>query len=747
MKRNNWFYRLLFSYLPIFLFVASGLILSSFLFIVKLSQEEARRANTMFVHTVMQSVDQSLRTIDSAVMQGIQTDEVFSAFFNEKTTENAYYLNYEMGEKLRGWMLSNPLISSIYVVRWSDSLLIAQDGLNHLDTFQDAAFIKEVKHSMTPLNWIDRQDPFRPHDPSQKVVSLVRNVPLEHGGYGVVVVNIRPQAIARSIEEKTAMTLGFLAVRGEGGVMLDTSARPKEQAGETRAQLATVTSPYTGWIYESGIQQGSLLSYATTFSYIWIALGAVVTVVGIIWVVYATRRNYKPIESILTHIRMNAPNKKDESPDASSMDEFGVIESIFGSMAEELDKFREQSAKDDTIRRIHVFQRIISKEVTEEIEQYLSEMKDGDLLIQSKQFQISIAEIDRFHQFNQHYSVSDQTLLRYAVTKAVQEIAEYYPFGIQCEWMSQARLMLLFSVAEPLSSNMTETVYGFWQEVINWMDRHLKFSITVGLGGEVFDLLDLHQSYGDAEEALRYKWLLEDRKIISREQVERKSVKAYFEYQHLVHALADAFRVGDQRWEDIFERLFREVKGAVFTSEEMVNLLNYMLFALDRELSSLDFGTIESLKEKSLSYIREEMYIIESVTDTQENLKNILGKLFLDIQMMRENRGNHETLLEIRSYIEENFHDSNLSLTSISDKFGLTGNYISRLFKEEFGESFVSYLIHVRIEKAKVYLKETAEPIQQVANLVGYTHSVSFNRVFKKLVGKTPGEYRSTSTD
>src|SRR5690606_18258486 len=128
---------------------------------------------------------------------------------------------------------------------------------------------------------------------------------------------------------------------------------------------------------------------------------------------------------------------------------------------------------------------------------------------------------------------------------------------------------------------------------------------------------------------------------------------------------------------------------------------------LDRELSSLDFGTIESLKEKSLSHIREEMYIIESVTDTQENLKNILAELFHDIQTMRENRGNHETLLEIKSYIEENFHDSNLSLTSISDKFGLTGNYISRLFKEEFGESFVSYLIHVRIEKAKAYLKET----------------------------------------
>jgi len=743
MKRNNWFYRLLFSYLPIFLFVASGLILSCFLFIVKLSQEEARRANDLFAHTVMQSVDQSLRTIDGAVMQGIQTDEVFLTFFRELETENAYFLNYEMGQKLRGWMDANPLISSIYVVRWSDSLLLAQDGLDNLDEFQDAAFVRDVRHHMTPLNWVDRQDPFRPHDPSQRVVTLVRKVPLDHGGQGAVVVNIRPEAILRSIEEKTALTLGFLAIRGQGGVLLDTSARSKESGGETPAQLASVVSPYTGWIFESGIKQGSLLRYAATFSYVWIIMGSVVTVVGVIWVVYATRRNYKPLESILARIRMSAPQRKDDPPDVPHLDEFGWIESIFGRMAEELGKFQEKSAKDEAIRRKHAFQTIMSEDAAGEVEQYLSETKDGDLLIQSKQFQMSIAEIDRFHEFNQRYSPSDQLLLRYAVTKAIQEIAEYYPFAIQCEWMSQARLVLIFSLADAHSTNMADTANGFWRDVLNWMERHLKFSITVGIGGEAFDLHDLHRSYRDAEEALRYKWLLEDRKIISREGVEGKSGKVFFEYQHLVHALADAFRVGDPKWEGIFERLFSEVKRAVLSSEDMVSLLHYLLYALDRELSYLDFGPIESLKENSLSRIRDEISTIESITDTQDNLKRILAKLFDDIGALRENRGNHETLQEIKSYIEMNYHDSNLSLTSISERFGMSGNYISRLFKEAFGESFVSYLIGFRVEKAKAYLRETAEPIQQIANLVGYTHSVSFNRVFKKLVGKTPGEYRS----
>jgi YesN/AraC family two-component response regulator len=743
MKRNNWFYRLLFSYLPILLFVVSGLIISCFLFIVKLSQEEAERANAMLAHTVMQSVDQSLHTIDSVIMQGIQTDEVFSAFFNEKETENTYFLNYEMGQKLRGWMDSNPWITSIYVVRWADGMLLAQDGLARLDTFTDAAFIKEAQSAMGMPNWNGRQDPFAPHDPSQKVVTLVRKAPLEHGSQGLVVVNIRTRAIAGSIEEKTALTLGFIAIHKEGDMLLDTSNRAKEQTGHKHVQLASVTSPYTGWTFESGIKQGDLMGYASAFSYLWIILGSLVTVVGVIWVVYATRRNYKPIESILTRIRMNAPNRKDELADGSHMDEFGFIESIFGNMAEELGRFREQSVKDDIIKRKHVFQKIMNEDVADEIEQLLSELKDGDVLIQSRQFQFSIAEIDRFHQFDQRYSASDQYLLRYAVTKAIQEIAEYYPFGIYCEWMSPTRLILLFSLGESDSCDMTATANGFWREVLDWMKRYMKFSITVGIGSEVFFIHDLSRSYRDAEEILRYKWLLEDRKIISREDVEGKSGKVYYEYQHFVHALADSFRVGDSKWESIFDRLFSEVKGAILTSEEMVNLLNYLLFELDKELSCLDMGPIEALKENSLSHIREEIDIIESVTDTQGNLKNILMSLFNDIQALRENHSNHETIHDIKRHIEMNYHDANLSLTSISEKFGMSGNYLSRLFKEEFGESFVSYLIYYRMEKAKQYLKETSEPIQHIANLVGYTHSVSFNRVFKKLAGKTPGEYRS----
>ncbi len=55
------------------------------------------------------------------------------------------------------------------------------------------------------------------------------------------------------------------------------------------------------------------------------------------------------------------------------------------------------------------------------------------------------------------------------------------------------------------------------------------------------------------------------------------------------------------------------------------------------------------------------------------------------------------------------------------------------------------YLVQVRIAHAKRLLAESTTLIQEIAAMVGYTTSIAFIRVFKKLVGMTPGDYRKES--
>lgn len=92
-------------------------------------------------------------------------------------------------------------------------------------------------------------------------------------------------------------------------------------------------------------------------------------------------------------------------------------------------------------------------------------------------------------------------------------------------------------------------------------------------------------------------------------------------------------------------------------------------------------------------------------------------------------------------YVESNF-GGDLSLDAIAYKLGITGPYLSSYFKEKTGTNFSDYIQTVRMNKATEMLIETDLLIQEIAFLVGYLTVASFNRVFKRYTGMTPGEFR-----
>jgi len=83
-----------------------------------------------------------------------------------------------------------------------------------------------------------------------------------------------------------------------------------------------------------------------------------------------------------------------------------------------------------------------------------------------------------------------------------------------------------------------------------------------------------------------------------------------------------------------------------------------------------------------------------------------------------------------------------MTLQHISDRFYLSREYISRRFKQEFGENISDYIARVRIEKAKQLLLSPNLRIAQIAEIIGYQDEKYFSKVFKKMVGQSPNEYR-----
>lgn len=102
---------------------------------------------------------------------------------------------------------------------------------------------------------------------------------------------------------------------------------------------------------------------------------------------------------------------------------------------------------------------------------------------------------------------------------------------------------------------------------------------------------------------------------------------------------------------------------------------------------------------------------------------------------------------QIINYLDLHYNEK-ISLDRIAQNMYLSPVYVSKIFKEETGESPINYLIKIRLEKAKDMLSsKNPESIKKIANDVGYEDAYHFSKLFKKYYGISPLHFRKKETE
>lgn len=96
---------------------------------------------------------------------------------------------------------------------------------------------------------------------------------------------------------------------------------------------------------------------------------------------------------------------------------------------------------------------------------------------------------------------------------------------------------------------------------------------------------------------------------------------------------------------------------------------------------------------------------------------------------------------QAKEYVEEHYYE-NLMLSDVAQKIGISAGYLSTLFQKQMAKGFVDYLNEVRIEHACTYLQQNYLKTYEIAYRVGFKDEKYFSRVFKKIKGQSPSEYR-----
>lgn len=99
-------------------------------------------------------------------------------------------------------------------------------------------------------------------------------------------------------------------------------------------------------------------------------------------------------------------------------------------------------------------------------------------------------------------------------------------------------------------------------------------------------------------------------------------------------------------------------------------------------------------------------------------------------------------ITKVCEYIEENFQEQ-IKLSDVAQLVNMSDSAFSHFFKKKTGCSFIDYLNSVRIGKASKMLFDTTHSINEICYSCGFNNLSNFIRIFKKIKGSTPSEYRS----
>ncbi len=153
---------------------------------------------------------------------------------------------------------------------------------------------------------------------------------------------------------------------------------------------------------------------------------------------------------------------------------------------------------------------------------------------------------------------------------------------------------------------------------------------------------------------------------------------------------------------------------------------------------------------KPYEAILTELYEIASAQDYVRDMR-IFEKLAALLTLLMEESWNPEAkkhiapkrqnLQEVKEYLDLHYAEK-IPLDLLAESFYINKFYLTRIFKEQFGISINSYLLQIRITHAKQLLRFTDQTVETIGRECGIEDANYFSRIFKKIEGISPGEFR-----
>lgn len=580
----------------------------------------------------------------------------------------------------------------------------------------------------------------------------------------ILMVNVKAQWLFDNIRAINALNMSarpsiLLLDRDGRFIEADKSADiPAAELEKIRTNVTTSASPHNYFIMDGSDKQ--IVTYVTSQENGWkvigiqsydavfgqierlrtVSLSLLFVLIGIALVVSIalSLRLYKPVGRLVKDIR-----GKSASPLALAgrgEDELSLMSQVYNDMYDSFHQLRLKHSENTEVVKSYYLRLLTtqSRIMPEEKLRELIEVHHAQLQATGP-YLVCVLRIDEFYRFHVRYSKQEQQAIKFAIGNIASEIFVKLCMN-QAVDMKEDHVVIILCPPEADKGQLMEGLVLLCAEIQKVVMDYYQVSMTASLSGLLPLYSQISSGYEQALKLSQYRLVCGKQAVITPMQVQAAEEDDFHMPAEIERNLVKSIRSNDlPAFEDSLREIFKHIARVNYDS--MVHNVLHLVMVVNRTIHELELSEHEINNINLKDFIRQ---VLEKDTlDEMFVLFSEFARQFAE-QRRASKDNKHDFLIErINDIIAREYVDSNLSLNTIASALKMSPSYVGRLYRQSEGRSVADVLNEVRMAEAKRLLETSEETISAIIQQVGFTNEGNFFRLFQKLTGMTPREYRS----
>jgi two-component system response regulator YesN len=763
-NKKSAFISLLLSYLLIFLIpVSIGVVLYGQ--IESIMRANASRSNLAMIEQLRQTMDSRLKEVDQLSQQIAYNPRLqvllSSANMNSPSVQFKFV---EFRNDMSRYRSFSNLVSDFFVHIKSGDYIITSNMLTNADIFYEYFYtyegldVEQWRQQFLDLYQFKRYWPVQSVRESGNLKNFITytqslSIGTMEATKGTLVLLLDEQVLKDMLDKIEWVNQGAVYIMSESNeVLMSTDGESdritqilseiKQPSGQLNLayegqqhMVAYASSEMNGWTYISIVPTRVFLEQVNQVK-LWAFLVLTFCLIGGALASYLMAyRNYSPVRELISVIY----KRKGKNVTSGELaNEYDFIKTVVLTAFDEEKQLRDMLSSQTPVIRANFLSRLIRGhvDVTSTTSDSLAFM---GIHLTSNRYRIIIIDIEDCRKFVKGDTEHEWVLVRFVIGNIASEMLEHKAYITE---LDRSRLAILINDDGALNREDQQPIHQFANEMKHMVESRFRTSITIAVSSVHEGANAPGLCYQEAMKAMDYKVIRGQGAIIYYDEMRSIDAHYYFYPAETEARLMNFTKSGDyDQAAELLDYIYDTNINTDFMTPELGKCLFYDIAGtLLKTLNSLNIE-YETLFQKGSTPLAR-LANCSTIEEMHGETKSYYQSVCEFIQSIQRT-GHRDRLLDaIIEYVSQSYDDSMISLSSISDHFHITPQYLSTFFKKHSGQNLIDYIAQLRIDKAKLLMHDKTLNLTRIALEIGYTNDVSFIRVFKKLEGITPGKFR-----